>query len=373
MKNQEAAELLDKYFAGTCTPEEYQMVIRAYNMEIPIYAIEPTAEEYETSKKLVLNRLQREHPEIRTSIKKIWRRITAIAAAVTALAVCIYFFKAPGDLRTASEIQSASSIQDVGPGKNTARLTLANGKTIILSDQKTGIVIGDNLMYDDKTLVASKEELELLNTTLTASTPRGGTYEFTLPDSTRVWLNAESRISFPYRFSGDYRTITLEGEAYLEVAKNKLNPFVVKTRGQEIVVLGTHFNVKCYADEPEVKTTLLEGSIRITPNGHSSKMLKPGEQAVVTERGLRVVNANPDMAIAWKNGDFFFNGQDIEEVMRTVSRWYDIKVEYKSKPKNIYLEGEVSRSKKLSTILKVLEETSDSKFIIVDRKVIVEQ
>lgn len=371
MNKEEAAKLLEKYLAGTCTPEEYGMLIRAYNLEIPFNAAEPGVNEYKESMKLVLTRLQEAYPEIRSKRIAIWPMMAKVAAAIMVLAVCVYFFKEMRYQKVVHKTELTRAIQDVEPGKNTARLTLANGKTIELSDKKTGIVIGSTLTYDDHTAVSSKEELELEHTVLTASTPRGGTYQFTLPDGTSVWLNADSKISFPYRFSRKIREINLDGEAYFEVAKDKSRPFIVKTAGQEIAVFGTHFNVKSYQDEPEVKTTLIEGSVKVTPTGHLGRMLVPGQQAVVTTDGIKVVEADVNMAIAWKNGDFFFYGQDMEEVMRTIARWYDVEVIYKVSPDQIRLDGEVSRSKKLSTILKVLEGTGQNRFSITDKKIIV--
>ena len=371
MTRQEATELLDKYFAGTCTADEYRMLIHAYNEEIQVDSAEPSAEDYEASKAIILKRLEQQYPQIRTKTVRIWPRIAGIAAAVTALALCIYFFRVPNDSGVKKGELSVAEVHDVEPGKNTATLTLANGKTIELSDQKQGVIIGATLTYDDQSSVFSEEEPDLQNTTLTAATPRGGTYGFTLPDGTKVWLNADSKISFPNRFLGDSRVVSLDGEAYFEVEKDISRPFIVKTSGQEIIVHGTHFNVKSYSDEAEVKTTLLEGSVTVSPTGRPARRLSPGQQAVVTQSGFRVIDANPFMDIAWKNGDFFFSGQDMEEVMRTIGRWYDVTVEYKVTPKNIRLEGEVSRSKRLSAILKVLESTSDSKFTIVGKKVIV--
>lgn len=372
MNKQQAAELLDKYLSGECTVEEYGMLIRAYNNQPLSDVIEPSNDEYYASKTRILDKLQKANPAIRQTKMVHWPRIAMMAAACVVCAVFIYFFKTSGPTVYTKNIKSPIAQYDVEPGENRAKLTLGNGKIIDLSNQKSGMVIGKELTYDDHTTVTTAPEEALLNTMLIASTPRGGTYKFILPDGTEVWLNADTKLSFPYRFASNRREVLLEGEAYFEVAKDNAKPFIVKTAKQQVSVLGTHFNIKEYNDEAEVKTTLLEGSVKVTPNGGQGKILSQGQQATITAQKFEVRPTDINSVIAWKNGDFLFSGQNIEEVMRTISRWYDVQIEYRVKPKNIHLEGEVSRTKKLSAILKVLEKTSDNKFIISDKKVIVE-
>ncbi|WP_343524774.1 FecR domain-containing protein [Pedobacter sp.] len=372
MNKQQAAELLDKYLSGECTTEEYGILIRAYNKQALSDNIEPSDDEYDASKKRIFDHLQKKNPAILPAKIVRWRRIAVMAAASVLFAAFIYFFNTSDPAVYTKNTKLPIAQHDVGPGENRAKLILSNGKTIDLSNKKSGIVVGKELTYDDHSAVLTEQEESLSNTTLIASTPRGGTYKFTLPDGTAVWLNADTKLSFPYRFKGTKREVQLEGEAYFEVSKDRSRPFIVKTSNQKVEVLGTHFNIKSYRDEAEVKTTLLEGSVVVTPDFGAGKILSPGQQAVLSDQKLNMVSADINSVVAWKNGDFFFSGQNIEEAMRTISRWYDVKIEYRAKPKNIRLEGEVSRDKKLSTILKVLEKTSGNKFSISDKKVIVE-
>lgn len=256
------------------------------------------------------------------------------------------------------------------PGKNVAVLTLSNGNRINLSDEKSGVVIDAlKLTYSDGTSIAQGDGLNG-NQLISAETPRGGTYQLILPDGSKVWLNAESKLKFPVSFSGKAnREVELEGEAYFEIEKDKTHPFKVKTTQQDVEVLGTHFNVNAYEEESAVKTTLLEGSVKLK---HQNKiaLLKPGQQGFIAGADFQVVTPDLNSVSAWKNGEFVFNGTDLKSLMRQISRWYDVEVVYEKGVKDDVFFGKIKRSADLSKVLKILA-LGDVHFKIEDRKIIV--
>jgi ferric-dicitrate binding protein FerR (iron transport regulator) len=196
-----------------------------------------------------------------------------------------------------------------------------------------------------------------------------------LPDGTNVWLNAMSELRFPVKFGTKERKVELIGEAYFEVAKNKEVPFKVLTAHQEIEVKGTHFNVNSYADENFARTTLLEGSVKISEPATPAKswMLSPGEQAETNKKTGQTVIANANLkgAVAWKNGYFLFNDEKLESIMAKIARWYDIEVVYEGNLEGRSLLGQIERSKNISSILNLLELTGNVHFKISGRRVVV--
>jgi ferric-dicitrate binding protein FerR (iron transport regulator) len=187
------------------------------------------------------------------------------------------------------------------------------------------------------------------------TTPRGGEYQLTLPDGSHVWLNAESSITYPTAFNDNERKVSITGEAYFEVAKDKTKPFKVGIGIATIEVLGTHFNVNTYKEEPTNNVTLLEGSVRIK-SVHTSLVLKPGQQGQLSDRGLSLT-ANPDLeqVMAWKNGMFLMSNTDLSAIMRQVSRWYDVDVFFETNPTHEKFGGGISRNLPLSEILDLLK------------------
>ena len=236
--------------------------------------------------------------------------------------------------------------KDILPGSDKAILTLSNGQKIELNATAQQTITDGNLSINNKngTLIYGKSEIVVYNT---MSTPKGGQFKLTLPDGTNVWLNAESSITYPTSFPGNDRSVSITGEAYFEVVKNPSKPFTVKTYKNEITVLGTSFNVNSYGDEPVMKTSLLEGSVRI-----ADKVLKPGQ----AYRDGKVVETNIDQDMAWKNGFFNFNGADLQDVMRQLSRWYDINVKYEVPVKTRKFRGELHRDLSLMQITSILKE-----------------
>lgn len=282
----------------------------------------------------------------------------AVVAIVLIIFQVFYFYFKP---KTANRALTKSEFKTgILPGSNKAILTLGDGSKIILNDAKNGTLAkqgnanvvkltNGQLAYDKTGILTSK----VLNNTMT--TPRGGQYKLTLPDGTDVWLNAASSITYPTSFTGKERTVSISGEVYFEVAKDKNKPFYVKSGDQTIEVLGTHFNVMAYKDEDEIKTTLFEGSVRISEN-NSESIIKPGEQARVTKNGgIEISTANVDDALAWKNGYFKFNRVDIKFIMRQLARWYDVDILYEGRIPDDEFVGKIDRSANISQVLRILE------------------
>jgi transmembrane sensor len=291
----------------------------------------------------------------------------------------VIFFKSKDSLPV--KINTLSHKYDIPPGGNRALLTLPGAGPIVLNDSssrqlenRTGgsiVKAGSGILVYKANAQAghSGTETEIFNT---ISTPRGGQYQVILPDGTHVWLNAASSLRFPSAFKGEKRLVKLNGEAYFEVAKNKRMPFIVQTENQEVEVLGTHFNISSYTDETAPKTTLLEGSVKVTAQT-GQKVLSPGEQAQTNKdtRMIKVMPVSIEDAIAWKNGYFVFNDEKLESIMHRVSRWYDVEYHFEGKQGDLSFLGVVERSKNISSLLKVLESTGNVHFKIEGRKIIV--
>ncbi|MNK36652.1 fec operon regulator FecR [compost metagenome] len=251
---------------------------------------------------------------------------------------------------------------EASPGINRAYLTLSNGQKIDLSNVNAGVIAnlngvsaskskGNMLVYE----ASPNQVSNAVNKMSVLSTPAGGQYEVVLPDGTHVWLNAASTLSFPEQFSSTERRITLKGEAYFEVAHDASRPFRVSTSRQNIEVLGTHFNISAYDDEPRTLTTLLQGSVRVS-SAAKNTIIKPGEQAVSSERNdIQVQQANIRIAMAWKNGMIAFEDANLRQIMRQVARWYNIKVEFSGSENQEVFTGGVSRDSKLSALLEILK------------------
>jgi len=270
---------------------------------------------------------------------------------------------------------------DVGPGRNAAVLTLAGGKTILLDDssvrtigqQGNAVIQNDSgqLVYQVSSSQASSVVgSEIFYNTLT--TQKGNQYHLTLPDGTKVWLNTASSITYPTVFAGKDRRVAISGEAYFEVMKNQQQPFVVQQGDMSVQVLGTSFDVNGYGDEGALKTTLVEGKVRVGM-GAVASVLEPGEQAIIPNGSEAIsIDHNPDIeaVLAWKNGGFAFKDADIGLIMRQVERWYDVQVVYETKITKHFV-ADIPRNVPLSQLLKLLEATDQVHFRIDGKKVIV--
>jgi ferric-dicitrate binding protein FerR (iron transport regulator) len=302
----------------------------------------------------------------------------AAASLILAMAgIALYYTFSHAALSGARIVKTLSvPAPDIQPGYTRAVLTLSNGQQVTLDStaaetiQDGGLAIENNngqLIYKNGAITAMN----------TVATPKGGQYQVTLPDGTKVWLNASSSITFPTAFTGSRREVKIEGEIYFEVAKDELKPFLVDVDGKSLVeVLGTIFNINAYDDEGSIKTTLVQGSVKVV-KGNRDAMLRPGQQAIVdlnttavatpsgrqhdpypkTEDGIMIVSAvDLDQVLAWKNGIFNFNGADLQTVMRQLERWYNIKVQYRGAMPNLIFRGKMYRNVSLSDVLDMLKE-----------------
>ncbi|HLY70739.1 MAG TPA: FecR domain-containing protein [Puia sp.] len=306
------------------------------------------------------------------------RTIWWSAAAILLIACGVYFYKESRPIPQETVTQTGK--QDIkAPASNRATIALANGQKIFLDSLGNGIMKkqgsaelekkgAGSIVYND-----NGQPKETIYNTLT--NPRGSrVVDITLADGTRIWLNAESSLTYPVAFAGKDREVSITGEGYFEVAKDPKRPFRVQVNKVEIEVLGTHFNISGYADENNIRTTLLEGSVRISSGDrHSAHMLKPGEQAIVDRtNGDAQIKTGIDLdeVMAWKNGSFEFNGTDLKTIMNELARWYDADIEYGSKIPTDRFFGIVSRSSNLSEVLKIME-GANVHFKIDGKKVIV--
>lgn len=313
----------------------------------------------------------------KAKLVRMWTLRIAAACFVGFLALSIFLWKKSNTNQSIAQVQvnSEKYKNDIQPGGNKAVLTLADGSTIILEDSKNGLLTHQGstkiIKQNGKLDYSSSEHAvnEIMYNTI--ATPRGGQYQVELPDGSEVWLNAASSLRFPTAFAGKERRVEITGEAYFEVVKNKSMPFIVDVNGAEIQVLGTHFEVMAYKDEPSLQTTLLEGSVRFM-KGNNIALLKPGQQLQLSKNDqLRVISeVDLTKAVAWKNGFFDFKGSDFETIARQISRWYNVEVVYNGKIADLFY-AEIPRNTKLSDVLKALELTGKIHFEIEATKIIV--
>jgi hypothetical protein len=307
------------------------------------------------------------------SIKMKWWRVAAAAILISAISTTCYFFIF--NRRSESQVTKTSDrfSNDAVPGKIQATLTLSDGSQLVLDSLPDGTVImqGDTKISNRGGQIAyaagSKQATTGYNT---LSTARGQVFHsLELSDGTKVWLNAASSIRFPVVFTGKERKVSITGEVYFEVAKRPQQPFIVDARGTDITVLGTHFNVNLYEDEPVATTTLFEGAVRLT-HLDNKVLLRPGQQAILGKTGELAVSEAKDteQAIAWKNNIFSFESTDIETVMRQVARWYDLDIVYHGNVSQ-KITGEIPRSASAVTLFKVLELAGGVHFTMNGKKV----
>ncbi|PTQ97907.1 FecR family protein [Mucilaginibacter yixingensis] len=301
--------------------------------------------------------------------RRRFRWLKIAVAAVLCLGFGSLFIKRVLKVPAQTNVQVAKIV----PGTNKAYLALANGKRIILNKAANGLLATEGSISIYKTgdgqLLYKQEGHARQPGTDLLVTPRGGQYKVTLADGTQVWLNAASSIKIPLGFTESERRVDLSGEGYFEVAKNKAKPFSVWVNGMQVQVLGTHFNISAYADDPSMNTTLLEGSVKVTRNGQS-RMIVPGQQAQVTT-DIRVCKVNVQDIVEWKNGNFSFSHEDIKSIMRKISRWYDVDVEYKGAQTHEGFVGTLPRSANINEVLDMLELTRLTHFKIEGRRVMV--
>ncbi|WP_164111887.1 MULTISPECIES: FecR family protein [Sphingobacterium] len=384
MKREEIDLILDKYKEGTCTPEEiafiesWYMAYRDGDLQESMSLAESTEDLdlvwADIQEKLFMEQSVRPNRQLLS-----WSRIAVAASVFVCVSIGLYFYLAVKKELSSSNVQEIVA-DDIAPVGNGALLTLADGTVINLNENQEGIIIGsDSIVYTDGTgvlahsdAISSAQQKEQI---LTLSTPRGGQYQITLPDGTKVWLNAATTIKYPSRFTQQERRVELDGEAYFEVAKKEKQMFVVSSHEQEIKVLGTQFNVSAYREDQLVKTTLLEGSVRVRNNyTNQSIKLSPGQQSVILSNDSKIdlEIADVEEVTAWKNGYFKFNNESIESIMRKVARWYDIEIQYQDliDAEQVF-SGRVSKGETLSSVLESLELTGGVHFKIEGRRITV--
>lgn len=385
LNQQDILLLIEKYQSGNATEAEKQLLDEWYHSfndsEVELMVDEMPQHFGERLRNKILETVRAKEKIKTVRSRKIW--YIPAAAAVFLIVMTVYvFFASKSSNQPKTEYAQSTKTNDVAPGGNKAILTLANGTTVVLDSMSNGVINQQGAIKIQKSGKGSLVYTVNGNPAIiknniaynTISTPRGGQYQIKLADGTIVWLNAASSIRFPITFVGSERRVEITGEAYFEVAKNKSMPFKVKAASSEIEVLGTHFNVNAYDDESCIRTTLLEGSVKVSVplNNRPATFLQPGQQASINTAGKILVNRDVDMeeVLAWKNGLFQYKGTDLQTILRQVSKWYDIDVEYRGDV-NPHFTGQLKRELYASKVFEKLALTGEVHFKIEGKKVIV--
>lgn len=370
MDQEHIYSLIKKYKDGTASASERGQLLQWYRENA--YQDAEFPDDEEAVGEAMLARLNRETKPAKT--KPGYFRWVAAASIVLILG-----FAGLSVIKIITHGDRAEQLvkTEIHPGGNKAILTLANGSKISLTDAGNGQIANQNgikvtkaangqLVYtitDRENLPGASSSTDL-DASNTIETPKGGQYQVVLPDGSKVWLNAYSSLKFPVSFvNRNERRVELSGEAYFEVTHNKELPFRVVTNRQTVEVLGTHFNVNAYADDATTKTTLLQGMVRVTAANRSA-ILNPGQQAKLNN-SLDVSEVNTEEAVAWKNGYFNFDDEKLENIMRSVSRWYNVDVVFADQSlRNETFGAVTTRFASINTLLKMIEQTGDARFSI---------
>jgi len=361
--------ILDKVSSGNGTAEEQQIAKYWLHQLHQDDDSEFSETDLDALSSEMWHEIQKKRKEESPGRHFLWPAVAAAACLILAFCTVLYFYH---DGTSDGNKIAQVLFQDISAGGNKAYLTLANGKKISLTDASSGTIATQAGIQITKTssgqlvyTIANQKAIGKNDYYNRIETPKGGQYQLNLPDGTKVWLNSASSLKYLVNFSSkEERIVELTGEAYFEVAKDKNHPFLVRSAGQEVKVLGTHFNVNAYDDENGVKTTLLEGSVKVNNN----VVLVPGEQSVFIGGKLNVKAVNASDAVDWKNGEFVFNKDPLTDILRKVSRWYNVDIVYVrnlGSPLDVpTFSGSVSRFENVSVILRMLEETSNVRFAI---------
>jgi ferric-dicitrate binding protein FerR (iron transport regulator) len=307
--------------------------------------------------------------EIRRTIPNGWIKYAA-AVLVLLLAGGEYYYYLYKSKTGKTLTQQHDKIQ-ILPGRNIALLTLADGSVINLDSTRAGAFIQTETerirKKDSGSLVYGTPVSAAVSSALnTLTTPAGGQYQIVLSDGSKVWLNAESSLTYPVGFNGKQRTVQLKGEAYFEVARDKSKPFRVQMPDGFVRVLGTHFNLKAYADDSAATTTLMEGSVAMG-RGTDSLVIRPGEFAMIDFRGLlQKGKADTTQAIAWRNRLFLFHNASYESILRELARWYNVEVIF-THHSNQRFSGLLPRDRPLGELLSILEKEGHVQFSLEGR------
>jgi len=365
MNREQVKEIIARYQNGTASTEERQWLENWYVQQELKSELSESDMNFLHVKEEIWQGVAKTLPNKKQPVK-LWLKIAVASVVLLVLAAIIY-------LRIGREkvlINNVNLVQQVLPGRNRAILTLSDGRKIDLDNATKGQLAAqagmDITKSEDGQIVYTirSNQHEVSSAVNTIETPKGGQYQVVLPDGTKVWLNAASSLTYPISFAGDkVRRVELVGEAYFEVASvytslrgtkqspaNRL-PFIVHTATQQVEVLGTHFNINSYEDEGKTVTTLAEGSVRVSSSAKNVAMLKPNEQAILTNNKIKLVPADMETALAWKNGWFEFKDADIQTILRQVSRWYNLDVTYQGNIPEALFTGHISRKAKLDAIV----------------------
>ena len=389
MKNLKSEDIIDAFLDGKTTPEVSARLETWYLLKAEQSAETDVQHDYEVKNDRMWMNIQQAIKNESVPASKVMRlsRISKWAAAAAIFLIfslSVLYYK---QSNRPVERFTISKEKDIAPGKNSAFLILANGKRVDLSSSENGVLLKESGLSIVKTnngqiVYHTKPGQAQSNKPNTIQTPVGGQYMVILPDGSKVWLNAASSLTYPTAFDQDERKVSLTGEGYFEIAHlmqksgKAVIPFVVTVMkagklNQQVKVLGTHFNINSYPDEPVVTTTLLQGSVVVNTPSAQSAVLKPQQQAILKGLQLDVSPADTEVAMAWKNGEFIFR-EDLASAMRKVARWYGVEVSYEeSAPKNLMLGGWMSRETNISAILNHIQSTGKVHFTIEGRRVIV--
>jgi len=378
-------QLLQKYKEGNCSLEEIEWLQHALSatdigdqdaidQAIVASLLQPSAagKMSESRQKIVLGNIKK---QIQQGTEERDKPKFSIVWPYWAAAACLLLFIFTMLLwqQQTSPVQADINLvrmQDttgvvVKPGGNSATLRLANGTLLELDKQASGIVMGESITYENgKSIAAAALDKQGMaadpsKVVLELATPLGGIYQVTLPDGTKVWLNAGSSLKYPMSFAKNERRVRLEGEAFFEVTKDSARPFKVLSKGQEIEVLGTAFNVNAYPDNTAIKTTLVNGKVKLSNDKRYSEAiyLLPGQQSTNTNNGkIQLANVDTAPFTAWKEGLFYFDETPLSDALQQIGRWYNVEVKYKGEVPQTHFYGRIKRSKPLRDVLDVLEE-----------------
>ena len=378
--NEQIAKAIEKFIDGSASEKDLKIVNAWYysftDEEIIITGINNTRQKISERIKEKLKQTIGEEQELIPGKNIIYRRKWFFAAAailfiITVTGIIKYYAYPVQHNNDKTTIASLPGIKDVAaPASTNATLILADGRNITLDSTLNGQVAlqaGINIMKlpgGELTYTGSGSEREIIYNTLTV--PRGSkVVTLTLSDGTQVWLNAESSLRYPVAYTNGELKVDITGEAYFEVSKNAHRKFLVSAGNTTTEVLGTHFNVNAYSDNKTISVTLLEGSLKVK-NTNASHIIAPGQQASLTFNGMVNINKQADMeeAIAWKNGLFKFNREDLTSIMRKIERWYNVEINYVGDVKKLTFGGMIPSSKNVSAVLELLEMTGVVKFNI---------
>ncbi|OMP79672.1 MULTISPECIES: FecR family protein [unclassified Chitinophaga] len=360
MSDEQIIHLIHKYRSGTLTEAE-ELAFFSWYAEVEADAFHRILQQagevdYVPASPAFLSSMQErlQHKEGVVRRMPFLRRAAAAAAIIVLGASAWYVFKPQ---RRPLPPMEVATVNDVQPGKSGAVLTLANGQVIALDSTGNGVIANQN-----GTTVTLKNGSLSYNADKAASvsynmihTPNARQFKLVLPDGTTVWLNAGSSLKYPTAFTGSDRTVTITGEAFFDVAKDAVHPFVVEVANQmKVQVLGTQFNINAYTDEQQIKATLIQGSIRVN-KGAAAVVLQPGQQAQVNDDITVNSHINTAQVTAWKDGVFNFDDLGVEAVMHQLARWYDIEVVYEQGIPTSRFYGEIGRNLSLAQVLEGLK------------------